>query len=130
MKSDLWIVFAVTAAFLGFLMGYGVPPVQEVGLYAMGHGGVEDCRLHVEIKPLGIMKTIGFVSDRTAQRQLEFKAFRRVLPDSSAYPGFTTPRVSDATHLLDGSAKASPSQKEFRISTQSVLCRNRDGKQK
>ena len=40
MKSDLWIVFAVTAAFLGFLMGYGVPPVQEVGLYAIGHGGV------------------------------------------------------------------------------------------
>jgi hypothetical protein len=40
MKSDLWVVFAVTAAFLGFLMGYGVPPVQEVGLYAMGHGGV------------------------------------------------------------------------------------------
>ena len=39
MKSDLWIVFAVTAGFLGFLMGYGVPPVQEVGLYAIGHGG-------------------------------------------------------------------------------------------
>jgi hypothetical protein len=40
MKSDLWIVFAVTAGFLGFIMGYSVPPVQEVGLYAMGHGGV------------------------------------------------------------------------------------------
>lgn len=40
MKSDLWVVFAVTAGFLGFIIGYGVPPVQEVGLYAMGHGGV------------------------------------------------------------------------------------------
>jgi hypothetical protein len=39
MKSDLWVVFAVTAAFMGFLIGYGVPPVQEVGLLAMGHGG-------------------------------------------------------------------------------------------
>ncbi len=39
MKSDLWVVYAVTAAFLGFLIGYGVPPVQEVGLLAMGHGG-------------------------------------------------------------------------------------------
>lgn len=39
MKSDLWIVFAVTAAFLGFLMGYGVPPMREIGLSAIGHGG-------------------------------------------------------------------------------------------
>lgn len=39
MKSDLWIVFAVTAGFMGFLMGYGMPPVQEVGLHAIGHGG-------------------------------------------------------------------------------------------
>jgi hypothetical protein len=40
MKSDLWVVFAVTAAFLGFLMGYGVPPLAEIGLSAIGHGGV------------------------------------------------------------------------------------------
>jgi len=40
MKSDLWVVFAVTAGFLGFLMGYGVPPMQEVGLSAISHGGV------------------------------------------------------------------------------------------
>jgi hypothetical protein len=40
MKSDLWVIFAVTAAFLGFLMGYGVPPMQEVGIAAVGgHGG-------------------------------------------------------------------------------------------
>ena len=39
MKSDLWIVFAVTAGFLGFLMGYGVPPMREIGLAAIGHGG-------------------------------------------------------------------------------------------
>lgn len=40
MKSDLWIVFAVTAGFLGFLMGYGVPPLAEIGISAIGHGGV------------------------------------------------------------------------------------------
>lgn len=40
MKSDLWIVFAVTAGFLGFIMGYGVPPMKEVGLLAISHGGV------------------------------------------------------------------------------------------
>lgn len=40
MKSDLWIVFAVTAVFLGFIMGYGVPPMKEVGLSAISHGGV------------------------------------------------------------------------------------------
>ena len=39
MKSDLWIVFAVTSGFLGFLMGYGVPPMREIGLSAIGHGG-------------------------------------------------------------------------------------------
>jgi hypothetical protein len=39
MKSDLWIVFAVTAAFLGFMMGYGVPPMQEVGVAAVGGHG-------------------------------------------------------------------------------------------
>jgi len=39
MKSDLWVVFAVTAGFLGFLMGYGVPPMQEIGISAIGHGG-------------------------------------------------------------------------------------------
>ncbi len=38
MKSDLWVVFAVTAAFLGFQMGYALPPMQEVGLSAFGHG--------------------------------------------------------------------------------------------
>jgi hypothetical protein len=40
MKSDLWIVFAVTAGFLGFIMGYGVPPMAEVGIHTIGHGGV------------------------------------------------------------------------------------------
>ena len=40
MKSDLWVTFVVIAAFLGFQMGYGVPPMQEVGIAAVGgHGG-------------------------------------------------------------------------------------------
>jgi len=40
MKSDLWVVFAITAGFLGFQMGYALPPMQEVGLSAFGHGDV------------------------------------------------------------------------------------------
>ncbi len=45
MKSDLWVMFTITAGFMGFLMGYGVPPMSEVGLSAFGHHGgapVED----------------------------------------------------------------------------------------
>lgn len=32
MKSDLWVVIAVTAAFIGFLMGYSLPPLVETGM--------------------------------------------------------------------------------------------------
>ena len=39
MKSDLWFVFAVSAGFLGFMMGYGVPTMQEVGIAAVGGHG-------------------------------------------------------------------------------------------
>ena len=34
MKSSLWIVIAVTAAFLGFMMGYSLPPMIEAGVFA------------------------------------------------------------------------------------------------
>ena len=32
MKNSLWIVIVITAAFLGFLMGYSVPPLIETGM--------------------------------------------------------------------------------------------------
>jgi len=32
MKNDLWIVIAVTAAFIGFLSGYSLPPLVETGM--------------------------------------------------------------------------------------------------
>ncbi len=37
MKSSLWIVIAVVAGFLGFMVGYSVPPLVEVGM--IGGGG-------------------------------------------------------------------------------------------
>ena len=38
MKSDLWVVILVTAAFIGFLMGYSLPPLVETGMLT-GKGG-------------------------------------------------------------------------------------------
>lgn len=35
MKTNLWIVIIVVVAFLGFMMGYALPPFLEVGF---GHG--------------------------------------------------------------------------------------------
>ncbi len=32
MKKSLWIVVVIVAAFLGFLVGYSVPPMVEVGM--------------------------------------------------------------------------------------------------
>ena len=32
MKKSLWIVVVIVAAFLGFLVGYSVPPMIEVGM--------------------------------------------------------------------------------------------------
>ncbi len=32
MKSDLWVVIVVTVTFLGFLMGYSLPPLIETGM--------------------------------------------------------------------------------------------------
>ncbi|MEE8343156.1 MAG: hypothetical protein V3R51_05075 [Gammaproteobacteria bacterium] len=37
MKNTLWKVIVVVALFLGFLMGYSIPPMVEVGGVA-GHG--------------------------------------------------------------------------------------------
>lgn len=38
MKSDLWVVIVVTVTFLGFLMGYSLPPLIETGMLT-GEGG-------------------------------------------------------------------------------------------
>ncbi|GMR21192.1 MAG: hypothetical protein BMS9Abin36_1791 [Gammaproteobacteria bacterium] len=32
MKSDLWVVVVVTVAFIGFLIGYSLPPLVETGM--------------------------------------------------------------------------------------------------
>ena len=32
MKSELWIVILVIAAFMGYMMGYSLPPMIEVGM--------------------------------------------------------------------------------------------------
>jgi len=37
MKNTLWVVVVVIAVFLGFLMGYSVPPFLEIG-FAVGKG--------------------------------------------------------------------------------------------
>lgn len=34
MKSDLWVVVVVTVAFIGFMMGYSLPPLVETGMLA------------------------------------------------------------------------------------------------
>lgn len=38
MKTHLWIVIIIVSGFLGFMMGYSVPPFMEVGF---GQGGQE-----------------------------------------------------------------------------------------
>ncbi len=38
MKSDLWVVIVVTVTFVGFLIGYSLPPLVETGLLT-GKGG-------------------------------------------------------------------------------------------
>ncbi len=38
MKSDLWVVIIITLGFIGFLMGYSLPPLVETGMLT-GKGG-------------------------------------------------------------------------------------------
>jgi len=38
MKNDLWVVIVVTVAFVGFLIGYSLPPLVETGMLT-GKGG-------------------------------------------------------------------------------------------
>lgn len=41
MKTQLWIVIIVVSGFLGFMMGYSVPPFMEVGFGQGGHKAVQ-----------------------------------------------------------------------------------------
>jgi len=40
MSNSLWAIILVTGLFTGFLMGYSVPPMVEVGMIG-GGGGAE-----------------------------------------------------------------------------------------
>ncbi len=41
MKNNLWIFFAIISGFTGFLLGYSIPPMIEVGFSATA-GEVDD----------------------------------------------------------------------------------------
>lgn len=47
MKKDLWVVILVVGCFMGFLMGYSLPPMFEVGL--IGGSGEQDIGLKSEV---------------------------------------------------------------------------------
>ena len=38
MKSGLWVVILVVSLFMGFMMGYSVPPMIEVGMIGADEG--------------------------------------------------------------------------------------------
>lgn len=46
MKNSLWLVILVVAAFLGFIVGYSVPPLVEVGMIG---GKTEEVGLKSEL---------------------------------------------------------------------------------
>lgn len=39
MKNNLWVMITLVACFLGFLMGYSVPPFMEVAMSDATPGG-------------------------------------------------------------------------------------------
>lgn len=44
MKNGLWVVILVVASFMGFMMGYSVPPMVETGMI----GGEEGQKMGVK----------------------------------------------------------------------------------
>lgn len=44
MKNGLWVVILVVASFMGFMMGYSVPPMIETGMI----GGEEGQKMGVK----------------------------------------------------------------------------------
>ena len=47
MKSGLWIVVIVVGSFMGFLMGYSLPPMIEVGM--IGGGEKQEIGIQTEV---------------------------------------------------------------------------------
>ncbi len=47
MKDSLWMIIVVVAVFLGFLIGYSVPPLVEVGMIG-NQGGKAGVKTEVE----------------------------------------------------------------------------------
>lgn len=47
MKSGLWVVILVVSIFMGFLMGYSLPPMMEVGM--IGGGENEEIGLKSDV---------------------------------------------------------------------------------
>ena len=47
MKNSLWVVILIVLSFMGFMMGYSLPPMYEVGL--IGGSGKQDVGLKSEI---------------------------------------------------------------------------------
>ena len=47
MKSGLWVVILVVGGFMGFLMGYSLPPMIEVGM--IGAEGEQSIGLKSEV---------------------------------------------------------------------------------
>jgi len=43
MKNSLWVVILIVLSFMGFMMGYSLPPMYEVGL--IGGSGKQDVGL-------------------------------------------------------------------------------------
>ena len=41
MKTQLWIIITLVVGFLGFMMGYSVPPFIEVGFTGGDEAGIE-----------------------------------------------------------------------------------------
>ncbi|UCG78028.1 MAG: hypothetical protein JSV21_10770 [Nitrospirota bacterium] len=42
MKTNLWVIIIIVVIFLGFMMGYAVPPFMEVGFGKGGQASVEE----------------------------------------------------------------------------------------
>jgi hypothetical protein len=47
MKNSLWVVILIVLSFMGFMMGYSLPPMYEVGL--IGGSGKQDVGLKSEV---------------------------------------------------------------------------------
>lgn len=48
MKNGLWVVILVVSAFMGFMMGYSVPPMIEVGMIGAEEGQTAGIKADVD----------------------------------------------------------------------------------